>query len=249
MKDLTYYPAGNSAALKFAKEKLIQRGCQVADTPNSDVTHLILPVPSFEADGRLRGGGDPEELLSRLPETVTVFGGNLNHPMLEKYRTADFLQDPFYLAENAAITAHCAVKIALDNLTVTMDGCHVLIIGWGRIGKCLAPLLKAMGANVTVAVRKDPDRAILRAMGYEAELTQRLQYGLMRYRVIFNTVPSPVLSLQQLSHCRGDCLKIDLASTQGIAGEDVIRARGLPGKDAPESSGELIAKTAIRLST
>ena len=30
-------------------------------------------------------------------------------------------------------------------------------------------------------------------------------------------------------------------------GKDVIIARGLPGKDAPESSGELIARTAIRI--
>jgi hypothetical protein len=47
--------------------------------------------------------------------------------------------------------------------------------------------------------------------------------------------------------CKEDCLKIDLASHRGIEGEDVIWARGLPGKDAPESSGKLIVKTAIRL--
>ena len=47
--------------------------------------------------------------------------------------------------------------------------------------------------------------------------------------------------------CFGNALKIDLASKPGIGGSDVIWARGLPGKDAPESSGELIAKTIIRL--
>jgi len=29
--------------------------------------------------------------------------------------------------------------------------------------------------------------------------------------------------------------------------DDVIWARGLPGKEAPESSGELIARTVLRL--
>ena len=38
----------------------------------------------------------------------------------------------------------------------------------------------------------------------------------------------------------------DLASVKGIAGDNVIWARGLPGKDAPEESGTLIAKTVLR---
>jgi len=33
---------------------------------------------------------------------------------------------------------------------------------------------------------------------------------------------------------------------KGIEGSHVIWARGLPGKDTPESSGKLIAKTVIR---
>jgi hypothetical protein len=49
-------------------------------------------------------------------------------------------------------------------------------------------------------------------------------------------------------HYRPDCLKIDLASKPGIAGSDVIIARGLPGKMAPESAGHLIAKTILELS-
>jgi dipicolinate synthase subunit A len=67
------------------------------------------------------------------------------------------------------------------------------------------------------------------------------------YRVIFNTVPSPVITEDESAQCRSDCLKIDLASEVGIAGDDVLWARGLPGKDAPESSGKLIAKTILRL--
>ena len=44
-----------------------------------------------------------------------------------------------------------------------------------------------------------------------------------------------------------EALLMDLASLRGIEGDRVIWARGLPGKDAPESSGALIAKTVIRL--
>ena len=85
------------------------------------------------------------------------------------------------------------------------------------------------------------------ALGYHAEDSQLLGHNLNGYRLIFNTAPDAVLSEEQVAHCRDNCLKIDLASRLGIAGTHVIWARGLPGKDAPESSGKLIAKSAIRL--
>lgn len=247
MNQSIFYLAGGSAALHHAAHYLTRQGCYVAEQPGMDVTHLVLPVPSFEPDGSIKGGGPLSGLLAQLPENVTVFGGNLSCPALSAYQKADFLQDPLYLAENAAITAHCAVKAALAQLPVTLQSCHVLIIGWGRIGKCLAALLKSMGAKVTVAARKDTDRSMLRALGYGTEDTGTLRFRLIRYRIIFNTVPHPVLTEENVRFCSPDCLKIDLASKPGIAGPDVIWARGLPGKDAPETSGNLIARTCIRL--
>lgn len=247
MNSNTFFLAGSSPALTIAKEALIRRGCNVADQPGADITHLLLPVPSFEADGTVKGGGQLQPILEQLPPNITVLGGNLSHPQLSGFQTVDFLRDPLYLAENAAITAHCAVKLALEKLPATLQNCQVLILGWGRIGKCLGALLKAMGANVTIAARKENDRAMAKALGYDAVDPSRLSYGLMRYRVIFNTAPALTLDAEKVLHCRPDCLKIDLASVSGIAGDGVLWARGLPGKDAPETSGNLIAKTAIRL--
>lgn len=247
MRNCLFYCAGSAPSIRYAAEALRRRGCDVASRPGADVTHLLLPVPSLESGGALRGGGDLSELLAELPKSVTVFGGNLNTPLPSGCKTVDLLQDPLYLAENAAITAHCAVRIAMQRLPVTLQRCPVLVIGWGRIGKCLAALLRRMGAQVTVAARREHDRAMLSALGFASIEPNGLGYALMRYRVIFNTVPAPVLSEAQQVHCRPDCLKIDLASVQGIAGSDVIWARGLPGKDAPESAGELIARTVFRL--
>lgn len=248
MKNHRFFPAGNTAALAFTVQALRKRGCDIAAAPGPEVTHLLLPVPSFDADGAIQGGGVLEDVLRALPPNITVMGGNLAVPALESYFRADLLQDPLYLSENAGITAHCAVKLALSRLPITMKDCPVLVIGWGRIGKCLASLLKNMGANVTVAARKPADKAMLYALGYGTEQSDALSYGLMRYRVIFNTVPAPVISAGQAIYCGPDCLKIDLASKRGIAGEDVLWARGLPGKDAAETSGNLIARTVIRLS-
>lgn len=247
MNEIILCPAGNTEALIVACRKLEDSGIRVVTSPDADVTHLLLPVPSFEADGRIKGGGMLEHILSDLPEDVTVVGGNLSHPLLQGYHTVDLLQDPLYIAENAAITADCAIRIAAQNLPVVFRGCPILIIGWGRIGKCLADQLKALSAQVTIAARKNDDRAMVQALGYKTVDPRQLGQCLIRYRVIFNTAPAPVLSEAQAAHCRPDCILIDLASTLGLSGKNVIWARGLPGKDAPESSGTLISNTVRRL--
>jgi hypothetical protein len=241
MKQRLFFTAGSSKALNYAAEKLEKWGISIAEVPCADVTHLLLPVPCKMEQAELCA------VLEQLPEEITVLGGGLNRPELAGYNCVDLLSDEVYLAENAMITADCAIRVAAERLPVIWQNCQVLILGWGRIGKCLAVLLKSLGAEVTVAVRKEKDRAMIAALGYEAEDISRLDYILKRYRVIFNTVPRPVLSLEHLDYCRRGCVKVELASSPGIAGDEVISARGLPGKLAPESSGALIARSVLRL--
>lgn len=238
MQGCIFYTAGSTAAMTCAVQRLTDAGCTFSDAPSADVTHLLLPVPSLSPDGSLKGGGNLSQILQELPKDICIVGGNL--PVLPGHQVLDLLKDPAYVAENAYITAHCAVRLAMDMLPVALRGCKILVIGWGRIGKCLAALLKGLEADVTVAARKETDRAILKALGYRATNTDSL--STQGYRVIFNTVPVSVLP-----SCSSACLKIDLASVPGIGGSDVIHALGLPGKDAPEASGELIARTVLRL--
>ena len=221
---LKFCTAGCTDALGYAVDALKKMGCEFAPTPDSSVTHLLLPCPAFDEKGLLRGGGDLEDILQQLPKNVTVMGGKLTHPALQEYTCNDLLQDADYLAENAMITAHCAVKIALQ-----------------------AKLLRDMGARVTLSARKESDRAMIRALGYDAMDSAEQGYRLIAFRVIFNTVPEMIFPKDILQYCREDCLKIDLASLHGMDGDDVIVAKGLPNKEAPESSGNLIAKTVLRL--
>lgn len=237
MEPVIYIPFKNTA-LDYAGRHLVRRGITATAMPGSDVTHLLLPVPGFDL------GGDLDDILQQLPDDICIISGSIQHPSLEKYQRIDLLQNPFYVAENAAITAHCAVKYILNALPVTPADLPVLIIGWGRIGKCLARLLRNLDAAVTVFARKESDRTMAQALGYgiiekEADLS--------RFRVIVNTAPAPVFSETQIEQCGKDCYKLDLASVKGLPGPDVVWARGLPGKDAPESSGKLIADTIIRL--
>ena len=246
MDNCLIYCAGCTPAAEFARNALRRLGVKIAVSPSAQVTHLLLDVPSFRADGTLRSGAAAESLLSGLPEDVTVCGGNLSQPALDGYRKADFLQDETYLLQNAYITAECTLDVLLPLYSGLVRSCPVLVIGWGRIGKSLSPLLRAMGAKVTVAARNPKDRAALHDLGFDSVATDIPGAQLYRFRIIVNTVPFPVIAREKAAFCNPQCLKIDLASSPGIEGSDVISARGLPGIHRPEASGELIAQTLLR---
>ncbi len=236
MQQPVFYTFGDTDALRHAKNNLQQWGYTVSPIPSSHVTHLVLPVPSFDKPGIIKGGQILKEILMHLPENITVFGGNL--PTLP-YRQVDFLQDEFYLRENAQITAQCALKILQQHRSLA--DASVLVIGWGRIGKHLLSLLTKAGASVTMAVRKESDYLNLQSLGETAVLIS--QWEPCRYDIIINTAPAPLLDE---SETRSQAFLMDLASVQGIRGSRVLWARGLPNKDMPEKSGVLIAKTALR---
>lgn len=233
MDNRTLYIPLLTPALKFARETLVRSGLKLTDS-GSDAGFWLYPVPT----GEVSLPADPGTLL---------IGGRLNRPEFLPYPRLDLLEDEIYLAENARLTAECALRILGEKLPTAVFGCPILIIGWGRIGKCLAQLLRSIGARVTVAARKPADLGILTALGYDAAAPSRVTEVLPKMRVVINTAPAPVLGEAELSALPENALKLDLASAKGLAGEDVLWARGLPGKMLPEASGQLIGKRALTL--
>lgn len=246
MDKVLLYSIGCTDSCRYASTLLEKNGYSLTDHPSPEVTHLLLDVPSFDTTGALRDGSDLKELLRMLPKSLAIIGGNLNQEYLYDYRKIDLLQDPYYLAKNAAITAECALKVAAPYLKTTFTDSPALILGWGRIGKCLAKLLLAADCPVTVAARKDSDRAMLEALGYRAVDFSQISKILGQYKLLFNTVPDLPLHSDIMDQWENG-VAIDLASYPGMKGKNVIPARGLPGKYAPESSGKLIAETIQRI--
>jgi dipicolinate synthase subunit A len=183
---------------------------------------------------------------------MRVFGGKLEPQAarLEQFGVPaiDYLCLEEMAAANAVPTAEGAIQLAMQELPVTIQGSDCLVIGWGRIGKVLSAKLAALGARVTVSARREQDVALLRALGYRADVTARFYRGLGGYDLIVNTVPAGVLGRRELEQIRHDCVVIDLASKPGGVDWDaasqlnrtVIWALSLPGKVAPVSAGRII---------
>ena len=101
--------------------------------------------------------------------------------------------------------------------------------------------------------RRDSALALAKERGLHAEFIEKL--GKSPHDVIFNTVPSRIVSNEQILALDTDTLLIELASAPGgfdfeIAeqyGLKCINAQGLPGKYAPRSAGLAIAEALIKI--
>lgn len=141
---------------------------------------------------------------------------------------------------NSISTAEGAIQIAMEETNYTLHDSNILILGFGRIGKVLAKMLQALGANVYCEARKKEDLAWIKAYGYKDVPFSMLDENLDKKDIIINTIPSVVLDSNRLKKIDKQCLIIDLASNPGgvdnIAaikeGIKVIWALALPRKSS-----------------
>jgi len=165
--------------------------------------------------------------------------------------SVDILKREEMAVLNAIPTAEGAIQIAMEEMPITLHGSNALIMGYGRIGKILAKMLSALGANVFVEARKYSDLAWIKSYGYKPIHINDIENYLEQMDVIFNTIPSIVLNVNKLKKIRKDCLVIDLASKPGgidfdsakNLGIKAIWALSLPGKVAPVTAANFIKET------
>ncbi len=212
---------------------------------------VVLPLPCAGADGSLFSPLSPRsaqwEDISDAATGTPVLAGKATAQLRSLCRERglpliDYLDDESLAIGNAALTAEGAIALILSHSSRSILGSRVLIYGFGRIGRALAPRLRALGAHVTVAARSPAARAEAESMGLEA--AEFFRRGAADF--VLNTVPLPHLEAAAFP----GALCMELASPPyGFAqlGGGVLLASGLPGKFSPESAGQLMARTILRI--
>lgn len=225
---------------------------------------IILPLPSVRTDGSINAPfaqgniylTDEDIELIKCKPVFASFREKLvrAYPKLGDCPVFDYSAREDFAILNAVPTAEGAVECAMCAYEGTISGSKSLVTGFGRIGKVLAKMLKALGSDVTVSARKFDDLAYINALGYRAENTLELK-ELSGYNLIFNTVPALIFDEKLLKNTDRDTLIIDLASVPGgVDFEaarslkiDAQRALSLPGKCAPKAAAEIIKQTVLSI--
>lgn len=222
----------------------------------SQADAVCLPTPAI-ASGAVTGLPDltPAQLLSALPPDTVVFGGGLGtfRSLLQRTGTPyyDMLQNPALALANASVTAEGAILLALQAMPITLQDADVLLTGFGRIGKSLARKLKALGANVTLTTRRLSQFSTIEQLSCTPDETGVYRQPLSQYACIFNTVPAPVFSAEQIRSLSPGCVYIELASSPGGIAPDAekpaayLPAPGLPGKTAPKTAAKLLFRAML----
>ena len=226
---------------------------------------VILPVP-YSTDGcrincpfcktEIRA----DEVLSAVSPGKLLFAGMCTPSFFAKAEEKnvtliDYMKDEELTVRNAVPTAEGALEVAMRELSVTVRGSNVLILGYGRTGKLTAAAFSALGANVTVCARRGDALAWAEAYGHKTAHTDALCQAVKGKDLIINTVPELIIDRNVLCCVERGVIIIDLSSMPGgvddgfaaSKGIKVIHALSLPGKTAPVTAGKNIADAVIRI--
>ena len=243
-------------------DKLKLKSLKMSDLISSS-KYIILPVPASRNKKVINApfsNADivlSEKLFSNLKNKV-VFAGIVSS-LIEDVKPSglyirDYYQREDFLIPNALLTAEGAVSIALKEYGKSSFSRRCLVVGFGRIGKILAKLLKNMRAKVTVSASSVKDISLAKISGFETTNVSKINEK-ADFDLIFNTVPALVLDAAVLSFLSSARMIIDLASAPGgtdkFAAEELgiklIPALGIPGKCFPEAAGEIIADVIYKM--
>ena len=96
-----------------------------------------------------------------------------------------------------------------------MHGSHALVTGFGRTSKTICALLRSLGAQVTVAARKQADLAWAQVEGMHGVFYEELPAYAGGFDYVVNTVPALVLGGQVWRSCRRIACLLKLRPRRG----------------------------------
>ena len=257
--------ADGHAVSAYALDK-IRLADGIAQPPTAKATAegadaVVLPLPLQSREGMLStplsaGLHTTREILSTLKPQQTILLGRADEAAGELFASlglafTDYLEREELAVLNAVAAAEGAIGLIMQETAVTIWNAKILVLGFGRIGKVLCHRLRALGADVTATARTPSDLAWIRAYGYTAMETSKIDGTLGSYDAIVSTVPARVMNEARLREVAPDCLCLDLASKPGgmdftaasRLGVRAMWALSLPGEVAPTTSGAIIRDT------
>ncbi|MDP4097488.1 dipicolinate synthase subunit DpsA [Paenibacillus sp. P96] len=226
---------------------------------------LILPVVGCDENGAVSATFAEaslqllEEHVSVLPGHCTIYTGMAKPYLRElsaKYglKLVELLDRDDVAIYNSIPTAEGAIMMAIQHTEITIHQSKCIVLGMGRTGFTLAKTLQGMGADVKVGIRWKDEGARAAVMGWKPFATKYLADEVGGIDLLFNTIPSMIITAQILSRMPRSAVIIDLASAPGGCdfssaekiGIKAFLAPGLPGIVAPKTAGLIMADALVQ---
>lgn len=161
----------------------------------------------------------------------------------------DYLAGDCFLRRNAELTAQGCVAEVICAYKKRMRYAKVLVTGFGFCGKQIARVMRGVGAEVTVCVRRMQSAWEAYEEGFSIGYYGQLSDLLPGMDIVINTVPTQVLLEDQLRCAPPGTLFVEIASAPGgflpetakNLGMEVLLCPGLPGKYAPKGAAKAMA--------
>ncbi len=256
-KIITFGLSGNISAKTADKADSLHHAMELSNT-------LITPIPfsrdkvNINSTYRDSGSLSIEEFTACLNQQHYLIGGNIPEKVTEYCKAKnisyyDLMKNESLVLFNAISTAEGAIAEAILKSNINLHRNNALVLGYGKCGRVLASKLNTLGANVTVAARKESSLTEAYTNNLSYIRFDENNLDVRDFNFIFNTIPSLVLNEKILSSVSSDTTIIDIASSPG--GVDYECAErlnlnahlclGIPGRTAPKSSAEFLAKAII----
>ena len=259
------YLIGGDSREKYLAYQLERKGIEIIHPEQVDrlkdkkADFIVLPTPVTMDRFTVKATEGQrkvtlKEILEITEKGQPIFGGmfpaEFRKALEEKGAVIyDFMKMDDIAIQNAVATAEGAIAEAVFMSNEVIHGQEVLVLGYGRCAEVLADKLKGMAAKVTVMARREEARSRAWTFGNEILAFDDLQ-EIEKFHYIFNTVPSMCITKDWIDRLNRYCCIVDIASKPGGVDFDYCSKKGiraklcgsLPGRYAPKTSGELLAK-------
>jgi dipicolinate synthase subunit A len=231
-----------------------------------NIDALILPAVGTDDEGHVESIFSKEELiltdehLGALPKHAKVYTGMAKNYLKKLCSAHSISVIELFDRDDVAIynsipTAEGAVMMAIQHTDITIHGSVCMVLGFGRTGFTMARTLQGLGAVVKVGVRQPEHVARAWEMGFQPFYTKDLYMEVANIDLLFNTIPTMIVTAQVITNIPHRAVIIDLASKPGGTdfrfaekrGIKALIAPGLPGIVAPKTAGRIMANTLSQL--
>lgn len=220
--------------------------------------YLICGLP-FTRDGKTVNISiaDPPTIpcfLGMLTSSHILIGGNLPESVVsyctwQGIKYYDIMTSADFVTKNARLTAEGLLIPLLTHTSFSICDCRVLLAGYGNCGREIADILRLFTNEIYIYDKEPGALKSARSKHFTAVSKKDIQnpsHKVHQINTIINTSPVNPFDDRTWESFPADCKIFNIASSAlklpFPASKRLLSCPGIPGKYAPKTAGNMIAK-------